>query len=247
MARSTRLQLQLRPMRHHAQGIENHQQATSIMATKKLFYYPSNASMAPHIVLEEIGQPFELMLVDRTQQAHKSADYLRLNPNGLIPVFVDGDMVLYETAAICLHLADTHPDCGLAPVVATPERAEFYKWLMWLTNTLQTALIVYFYPERWVDPDNTQGAAQVRSHAESKIGTLLDQLESQLQKSNGPWLLGEQYTILDPYAFMLFRWTRGLTKPAREWPLLGSYLQRMLVRPAVQRAITTEGLGAPLV
>lgn len=62
----------------------------TLMATKKLFYYP-NASMAPHIVLEEIGQPFELMLVDRAQQAHKSADYLRLNPNGLIPAFVDGD------------------------------------------------------------------------------------------------------------------------------------------------------------
>ncbi|QIL73926.1 glutathione S-transferase family protein (plasmid) [Diaphorobacter sp. HDW4B] len=217
------------------------------MATKKLFYYPSNASMAPHIVLEEIGRPFELMLVDRTQQAHKSADYLRLNPNGLIPVFVDGDMVLYEAAAICLHLADTHPDSGLAPVVATPERAEFYKWLMWLTNTLQTALIIYFYPERWVDPDNTQGAAQVRAHAESKIGTLLDQLELQLQNSNGPWLLGDHYTILDPYTFMLCRWTRGFTQPARERPQLGPYLQQMLARPAVQRAIQSERLGAPLV
>ena len=67
------------------------------MATtmKKLFYYPGNASMAPHIVLEETGRPFELALVDRTQGAHKSAEYLRLNPNGLIPVLIDGDLVLY--------------------------------------------------------------------------------------------------------------------------------------------------------
>ena len=180
-------------------------------------------------------------------EVHKSAEYLRLNPNGLIPVLVDGDTVLYETAAICLHLADTHPESEMAPRLATPERAEFYKWLMWLTNTLQTALIVYFYPERWVDADNTLGANQVKSHAESKIGTLLDQLESQLQSSDGPWLLGEQYTILDPYAFMLCRWTRGFTKPARVWPLLGQYLQRMLARPAIQRVIKTEGLAAPLV
>ncbi|CAG4909813.1 glutathione S-transferase family protein [Paraburkholderia gardini] len=217
------------------------------MTIKKLFYYPSNASMAPHIVLEEIGQPFGLMLVDRTQNEHKSTEYLRLNPNGLIPVLVDGDMVLYETAAICLHLADTHPESRMAPRLATPERADFYKWLMWLTNTLQTALIVYFYPERWVDADNALGANQVQAHAESKIGTLLDQLESQLQSSDGPWLLGEQYTILDPYAFMLCRWTRGFTKPARVWPLLGQYLQRMLARPAIQRVIKTEGLAAPLV
>ncbi|MDR5746487.1 glutathione S-transferase family protein [Caballeronia sp. LZ029] len=217
------------------------------MTAKKLFYYPGNASMAPHIVLEEIGQPFELVLVDRTQDEHKSADYLRLNPNGLIPVLVDGDTVPYETAAICLHLADTHPESGMAPTLATPERAEFYKWLMWLTNTLQAALIVYFYPERWVDAGNAPGAKQVQTHAESKIGILLEQLESQLRSSEGPWLLGDQYTILDPYAFMLCRWTRGFTKPAREWPLLSQYLQRMLARPAIQRVIETEGLATPLV
>lgn len=217
------------------------------MTNKKLFYYPSNASMAPHIILEEIGEPFELMLVDRTRGEHKSAEYLRLNPNGLIPVLVDDGMVLYETAAICLHLADTHPESGMAPTLGTPERAEFYKWLMWMTNTLQSALIVYFYPERWVDENNALGVNQVRSHAESKIVTLLDQLESQLQSSGGPWLLGEHYTILDPYAFMLCRWTRAFSKPARVWPLLGQYLQRLLARPAIQRVIKAERLGAPLV
>ncbi|MDR2336139.1 MAG: glutathione S-transferase family protein [Burkholderiaceae bacterium] len=217
------------------------------MATKKLFYYPSNASMAPHMVLEEIGQPFELVLVDRKLKAHKSADYLRLNPNGLIPVLLDGDMVLYETAAICLHLADTHPESGMAPSLATPERAELYKWLMWLTNTLQAALIVYFYPERSVDADNVVGASQVKAHAESNVGLMLDQLESQLQASGGPWLLGAQYTILDPYVFMLCRWTRGFARPARTRPLLGSYLQRMLERPAIRRAIQTEGIAEPWV
>lgn len=203
--------------------------------------------MAPHIVLEEIGQPFELMLVDRTQGEHKSVEYLRLNPNGLIPVLVDGDLVLYETAAICLHLADTNPASGLAPELGTMERAQFYKWLMWLTNTLQTSLIVYYYPERWVDPENSIGAQQIRAHAESKITTLLNQLEVQLHSSGGPWLLGQHYTVLDPYALMLCRWTRGFAKPAREWSLLGAYLQRVLARPAVQRAIKTERLGEPLV
>ena len=74
-----------------------------------LHYYPGNASMVPHILLHELKLPFELKLVDRTKGAHKSPDYLKLNPNGLIPVLQDGALVLYETAAICLHLVDTHP------------------------------------------------------------------------------------------------------------------------------------------
>lgn len=214
---------------------------------KTLFYYPSNASMAPHILLEEIGEPFELKLVDRTHDEHKSDEYLRLNPNGLIPVLVDGDLVLYETAAICLHLADTHPAQALAPALGTPQRASFYKWLMWLTNTLQAALIVYFYPERWVDEGNAEGVHQVQAHAEAKIATLLDQLEAQLEASGGPWLLGEAHTALDPYALMLCRWTRGFHRPARNWPRLGAYLARMLERPAVVRAFVSEKLAQPWV
>jgi glutathione S-transferase len=95
----------------------------------KLHYFPGNASMAPHMLLEELGVPYELSLVDRTKQAHKSPAYLELNPNGLIPVLVDGELVLYETAAICLHLVDTHPAAGLAPALGSGDRAHFYKWL----------------------------------------------------------------------------------------------------------------------
>ena len=79
----------------------------------RLHYYPSNASMVPHILLHELEAcRSSCKLVDRTQRAHKSAEYLKLNPNGLIPVLEDGALVLYETAAICLHLVDTHPETG---------------------------------------------------------------------------------------------------------------------------------------
>ncbi|HEY0845691.1 MAG TPA: glutathione S-transferase N-terminal domain-containing protein [Noviherbaspirillum sp.] len=92
-----------------------------------LYYYPGNANLAPHMLLEELGVPYELVLVDREQNAHKQADYLKLNPTGRIPVLIDRDLVLFETAAICLHLVDRHPEAGLAPAVGTAERAEFYK------------------------------------------------------------------------------------------------------------------------
>jgi glutathione S-transferase len=211
----------------------------------QLHYFPGNASMTPHMLLEEIGVPYALQYVDRAVQAHKSAEYLKLNPNGLIPVLIDDDLVLYETAAICLHLADTHPAAALAPKLGSPERAHFYKWIAWLTNTLQAALIIYFYPERWAD--DAAAIAQVKAHAEASIGRMLDQLEAQLARHGGPFLLGTTFSAVDPYALMLSRWTRGFARPARSLPHLGAYLTRMLDRPAVQRVIAQEGLVAPLV
>jgi glutathione S-transferase len=214
----------------------------------QLHYYPSTASMVPHIVLEELGVPYERVLVDRTQGAHKSPAYLRLNPNGLIPVMVEADLVLYETAAICLHLCDTHPVAALAPPLGTSERAHFYKWLMWLTNTLQATLMVYFYPERWVSEGNAAVSAELKAQAEAKVGGLLDQLDAELLLTGGPWFMGARYTALDAYVFTLCRWTRGFAStPARDRPHLGPYLQRMLARPAVQRMLVAEQIQPPLV
>jgi len=213
----------------------------------ELHYFPSNASMTPHLLLEEIGVPFELKLVDRANNAHKSPAYLKLNPNGLIPVLVDGDLVLYETAAIVLHLVDTNPAAGLAPAVGTAERAQFYKWLVWLSSSLQAQMPIYFYTDRYVAAGNTAGAAEVKAATEQRIEGLIDQIDAQLASHGGPWLLGDRFSAVDPYAFMLCRWTRMARRPARTLPHVGAFLQRVLARPATQRVIATEGLGAPLV
>lgn len=214
-----------------------------------LHYFPSNASFAAHVLLRELGVPFELQLVDRTQGAHKAPAYLKLNPNGLIPVLVDGDLVLYETAAILLHLADTHPQAALAPALGSAERAHFYKWLFWLSNTVQATMITYFYPDRWVDEGNAAGAAQVKARAQARLDGCLGQIDGLLAGHGGPWLLGSRYSAADPLAFMLCRWTRGFagSKPARDYPHIGPYLQRMLQRPAVKQAIEVEKLPPPLV
>jgi glutathione S-transferase len=218
----------------------------------ELHYYPSTASMAPHMLLHELGVPHRLVLVDRTQNAQKMTGYLKLNPNGLIPVLEDGDLVLYESAAICLHLCDTHPAAGLAPAMGTAGRAHFYKWLIWLTNTLQATLSIYFYPERWVSTGNDEGVLQVKRQAEIKVGILLDQLDAELARQGQliaePWLLGQNFSAVDLYALMLCRWTRHFeSRPARARAHLGPYLQRLLVRPAVVRAFAAEGLVEPLV
>lgn len=212
-----------------------------------LHYYPSNASFAPHILLNEIGLPFELRLVDRKAGAHKSEAYLRLNPNGLIPVLEDGRTVLFETAAICMHLADRFPQAALAPAVGRPERPHYYKWMVWLTNTLQANLIPYFYPDRLVDPGNDDGARQVKAHSEAKVGECLAILDAELQRHGGPWLLGAGYSACDALGFMLCRWTRGFeSRPAREYRWIQPWLQRVYARPAVQLACGREGLPKPV-
>jgi glutathione S-transferase len=210
----------------------------------ELHHYPGNASLTPHIVLEELGLAYRLTLVDRAQGAHKAPAYLKLNPNGRIPVLVDGELVLYETAAIVLHLVDSHPAARLAPA-AGAARAHFVKWLVWLTNTPQAEMLLYFYPERWTD--DAAAAAQVKAHAEARLAAMMDQLDGELARHGGPWFLGADYSALDPYVTMLARWTRNMTRPARTLPHLGPYLQRVLARPAVQRAFAQEGIGAPLV
>src|SRR4051794_27969662 len=97
----------------------------------RLYYYPGNASLAPHMLLEEIGVPFELELVDRATGAHKSPKSLKLNPNGVIPVLSNGTPVVYKSAAICLYRAAQPPQTNLAPPMQTSERAHFYQWLFW--------------------------------------------------------------------------------------------------------------------
>jgi len=118
---------------------------------------------------------------------------------------------------------------------------------MWCTNTLQAMLMHYFYGERLVDEGNETAVAQVRSHAEERVGTMLDILDGQLASHGGEWLLGSSFSAVDPYALMLCRWTRGFTRPARNLPHLGPYLLRVLARPATQRAFATEKLSTPFV
>ena len=213
----------------------------------QLHYFPGNASLTPHLLFEELGVAVELNLVDRANQAHKSPDYLKFNPNGLIPVLVDGDLVLYETAAIVLHLCDSHPQAGLAPALGTAERAQFYKWLVWLSASLQSQMPIYFYSDRYVASGNSTGAAEVKALTEERIENLIDQIEAQLASHGRPWFLGQRFSALDPYVLMLCRWTRGARRPARTLPHIGPYLQRVLERPAVQRVFVKEGLTAPKV
>src|SRR4051794_29775779 len=172
----------------------------------QVYYYPGNASLLPHMMLREIGAPFELVLVDRDNDAQKRPDYLRLNPNGRIPVLTGDGLVLFETAAIALHLGDAHPVSGLAPELGSPDRAQFYKWMVHLTNTPQAEFRAWFYPEEHVtDPT---AAATVKQAAATRLNGMFDRIAAQL--GEGPWLLGARFSAADLFLLMLTRWGRGM-------------------------------------
>jgi glutathione S-transferase len=211
-----------------------------------LHYEPGAASFAPHALLNEIGLPFELRRIDSKAREHKTPEYLALNPNGLIPVLQDGKTVLFETAAICMHLADRFPAAQLAPAIGRPERPHFYKWMVWFTNTMQAHLIHYFYPERMVDDGNAEGAAQLEAHAQARVVQCLAMLDTELARHGGPWLLGQTYSAADAMGFMLCRWTRHFkSQRARDHRHVLPWLQRVYARPAVQQTVSRESLAEP--
>lgn len=206
----------------------------------QLHYFPANANAAPHMVLEEIGIGYDLALVDRAKNAQKSGEYLKINPNGRIPTLVDGNLVVSEAAAIVLHLVDQHADAGLAPPVGTPERATFYQWLTFLTNSLQEELMIWQYPDRLAGSDAS--AADVVKHgAEARASTFLDVIEDHL-RANGPLFLGNRLSAVDFYLVMLSRWARLMARPPRSRPSIAKLLDRVTALPSVRRAYEREGI-----
>lgn len=201
------------------------------MDTLRLYWRPGAASMAPHAALAEIGVDYELVLIER-DEAQADAGYRALNPLGVVPTLVDGALVLTESAAILLYLADRYPEARLAP----EERADFYRWLVFMTNTLQTTMLRFFYPDRY-------GSGDVGAVALAEAERHFDLIESHLESR--VWLVGEHRTGADLFLLMLTRWGRQLDTPAWERPHLRAHFLRTLALPGVQRMFEEERLELP--
>ena len=202
----------------------------------QLYYYPLNASMAPHFMLKALGIEHELVLVDRKQEAQKSADYLKLNPAGRIPTLLDNGQATFESPAICLHLAERHPEAGLIPPLGDERRPIFHQWLMYLTNTLQAELMIYFYPQRHIGEG--MEAQQVVRRQEARLADIWALLDKELGKRS--FLVGESITACDYFLFMLAVWSDELPKPPLAYGHLGAYLRKLAKRPEISQACEIE-------
>ncbi|MFA3916054.1 glutathione S-transferase family protein [Ruegeria hyattellae] len=211
----------------------------------RLHYAPDNASLVIRLVLEEMGLPYETVLVDRSMREQERATYRALNPNGLIPVLETSQGPIFETAAILLWLADTHG--MMAPAASDLDRGAFLKWLFFASNTLHADLRILFYAETYIDPDQ---AETLRAGIRPRLRRHLRLLDNQAAVAPG-WLCPDNPSALSYYLACMMRWMAIYPAGSdRSWFQLPDtpYLQRLLnaleTRDATRAAIAAEGLGA---
>jgi glutathione S-transferase len=203
-----------------------------------LYYMPGAASLVVHWLLIETGAAYDLRRIDGEAREHKRPEYLKLNPNGVVPLLlIDGEPV-YEAAALALLIGERHPEAGLAPAEGTRARALYLQWVLHLANTLQPAFRAWFYPD---EPAGEAHAALVKERARARIEGAWDRLESHLA-AHGAWIAGPRPTAVDFYAGMLARWSRNMPRPATEWPQIAALVARLRARPSFRVLNEREGL-----
>ena len=212
-----------------------------------LFYAPDSANLVVRMALEELGASFASLLVEGSGAASRSAAFLALNPQGLVPVLIDPqqDEPLFETAAILLHLSEQHK--ALQPADAR-SRGRYLKWLFFLSNSLHADLRGLFYSDRYVaEPDAIPALRQTLRARVAKHFSLLD---AEMARHGGPWLLGGMLTTCDIYLAVCARWAqlypRGDAMAASVFSGLSHVhylLETLEQRPSVLRACEQEGIA----
>ncbi|MEM6934241.1 MAG: glutathione S-transferase family protein [Pseudomonadota bacterium] len=200
--------------------------------TYKLYYALGSASMGVHVLLEEIGAPYELIQTTIDMDKPRPEEQLALNPNGWVPVLVWGDHAMYEAAAITIFLCDAHPEARLAPGPLDPERGRYLQTLVYFSNSVQNAFQLDYYPDRFADTPSDEPSAQRRGirRLRETWGVINDQI------GDRTWILGERFSAADIYLFMLTTWTRSSRgqPPAAEFPNVKRIADAVMARPSVQ-------------
>lgn len=199
----------------------------------KLYYSPAACSLAPHIVLEESGLPYDAVLAStKTHQLPDGTDYYTINSKGQVPLLeLDGGERLSEGPVIVQYIADQVPAKKLAPAYGTIGRYRVQEWLNYTTSELHKNLGMLFNPAM---PE--EGKAVVRARATAR----LQWIDAQLAGKN--YLMGDEFSIADPYLFTVARWTAPTGIDTSGMKNLQAFSARMAARPAVQAAMKAEGL-----
>lgn len=205
-----------------------------------LYWNPGSASLAPHLVLAEVGAKAKTRKLDMSKQEHKAAAYLKINPHGRVPALIDGKRIVLESAGICIYLADRHPKAKLAPSTKDPARGAFNQWMMYLTNTLQPTYLRYYYPER-ISAD--AGAAEgVKAKAMEELDGIYRYIDAHLGKK-GPYLLGKKLSAADHYLFMLSNWQDPVPSLYARFPKVKRLADALRKRPALKKVLAENEMG----
>ncbi|MEM9360780.1 MAG: glutathione binding-like protein, partial [Pseudomonadota bacterium] len=192
-------------------------------------------SLASHIVLEEIGQPFDLERTNtETGTTESGEDFPDISPNGYVPALkIQSGEIITENPAVLQFLADQSSGAGLAPANGTLERVRLQELLNFLSSELHKAFGPFF--------SGRDFSPSERSEAERNVGRRVRYIEQRLSNGNS-FLLGDDFIVADAYAFVVLSWAHVVDIDLSSWPQTQAYMERIKVRPSVIRAMTSEGL-----
>ncbi len=202
----------------------------------KLYYMPGACPLVSHIVLEWIGAPYEIVEVKRDKL--RSPEYLKINPAGLVPALVDGDLTLTENVAILHYLDDLHPDKQLAGGRTPRGRAEVNRWLGFINSDLHQSFKPLFSPERYVS--DTSQHAELAANTGKKLRGLFELVNVPLTRHD--WLAGTTRSIADAYLFVVLRWAKAKAIDLDGLDGLDRFFRRMQADPGVKAAMKAEGI-----
>ena len=200
----------------------------------KLYSSPGACSLADHIALRWIGQPFDLQVVSREQR--KTPEFLALNPAGAVPVFEDGGWVLTQNAAILNYLADVFPQAKLGGDGTPRSRAEVNRWLSFLNADVHPTFHPFFGSTAYL---GEEGAAKTKEAAAKQLRGYFERLDAQL--AGRDWLTGQR-SIADPYLYVVLRWAKSVGVDLSGLGNLDAFTQRLAADEGVREALRAEGL-----
>jgi len=204
----------------------------------KLFYAVGTCALASHIALEEAGARYEAVRLDLRANDQRNADYLAINPKGRVPALVTGRGILTETPAILAFVAQSFPQARLAPLDDPFAFAQVQAFNSYLCSTVHVAHAHRVRGYRWVDADDAAAIAAMRRKVPQSVAECFDLIEREMFA--GPWVMGKDYTVCDPYLFTLAQWMEADGVDPARFPRVNGHLGRMSERPAVKRALEQE-------
>ena len=203
-----------------------------------LYYAPHTCALATHIVLEEVGAEYAGKRIDFASNQQRSPEYLRINPKGRVPALVTDRGILTETPAMLVYVAQSFPNAALAPMDDPFLFAQIQSFNSWLCSHLHVAHAHRMRGHRWVDADDAQSIAAMQRKVPQSVGESFAMVEREMLK--GPWVMGERYTICDPYLFTLAQWLEADGVDPATIPRAIDHRRRMSQRPTVKKAIAQE-------
>jgi glutathione S-transferase len=202
----------------------------------RLFYAQNTCALASHIALEEARAPYEAVRVDFRANEQRKPEYLAINPKGRVPALVTERGILTETPAILAFVAQSFPAARLAPAGDPFEFARVQAFNSYLCSTVHVAHAHRMRGYRWAD--DPAAIAEMQRKVPTTVGECFELIETTMLA--GPWVMGDAYTICDPYLFTISQWLDGDGVDVNRFPKVVALQKRMNERPAVQRALAMQ-------